>query len=73
MKTLEKRVALVTGSSSGIGQAIAVRLAQSGANVVVNYSGNPKGAEETLARSKRPTPGASSSKLMCRRSLRPTR
>jgi glucose 1-dehydrogenase len=47
MKSLENRVALVTGSSSGIGQAIAEKLAQHGANVVVNYIGHSEGAEET--------------------------
>jgi NAD(P)-dependent dehydrogenase (short-subunit alcohol dehydrogenase family) len=33
--------ALVTGSSQGIGQAIAVRLAQEGSDVVVNYRTHP--------------------------------
>jgi glucose 1-dehydrogenase len=47
MKSLENRVALVTGSSSGIGQAIAERLAQAGASVVINYVGHSEGAEET--------------------------
>ncbi len=48
MKSLENRVALVTGSSSGIGQAIAEKLAQVGANIVINYAGHREGAEETL-------------------------
>jgi glucose 1-dehydrogenase len=48
MKRLEGRVALVTGSSSGIGQAIAKRLAEDGANVVVNYVGRVEGAAETV-------------------------
>jgi glucose 1-dehydrogenase len=48
MKRLENRVALVTGSSSGIGQAIAKRLAEDGANIVINYAGNADGAQETL-------------------------
>ncbi len=48
MKSLENRVALVTGSSSGIGQAIAEKLARNGANVVINYAGNRDGAEDTL-------------------------
>jgi len=48
MKPLENRVALVTGSSSGIGQAIAEKLAQHGANIVINYAGSRAGAEQTL-------------------------
>ncbi|MBD1848026.1 glucose 1-dehydrogenase [Cyanobacteria bacterium FACHB-63] len=45
---LENKVALVTGSSQGIGQAIAIRLAYEGASVVINYRSHPEGAEETL-------------------------
>lgn len=45
---LAGKVALVTGSSQGIGQAIAIRLAQEGANVVINYRSHPEGAQETL-------------------------
>lgn len=43
------RKALVTGSSKGIGRGIAVRLAQEGADVVINYNSDPRGAEEALA------------------------
>ncbi|GAC1324892.1 MAG: SDR family oxidoreductase [Chloroflexota bacterium] len=46
---MDKRVALVTGSSSGIGRAEAVALARAGYDVVVNYSGNEKGARDTAA------------------------
>lgn len=46
--SLAGKVAVVTGSSSGIGQAIALRLASEGAAVVVNYSGHSEGAEATL-------------------------
>ena len=42
------KVALVTGSSRGIGQAIAIRLAQEGASIVINYRSHPEGAQETL-------------------------
>ena len=48
LKCLQGRVAVVTGSSSGIGQAIAGRLAEEGANVVINYFGSPQGADATL-------------------------
>jgi glucose 1-dehydrogenase len=47
---LDGKVALVTGSSQGIGQAIAIRLAQAGANVVINYRSHPAGADTTLDR-----------------------
>jgi glucose 1-dehydrogenase len=43
------RSVLVTGSSKGIGRGIAVRLAQEGADVVINYNSDPRGAEEALA------------------------
>jgi glucose 1-dehydrogenase len=43
------RRALVTGSSKGIGRGIAVRLAREGADVVINYNSDPKGAEQALA------------------------
>jgi glucose 1-dehydrogenase len=46
---LAGKVALVTGSSQGIGQGVVLRLAQEGANVVINYRSHPEGAEETLA------------------------
>jgi glucose 1-dehydrogenase len=49
MARLKDRIAVVTGSSSGIGQGIAVRFAQEGARVVVNYVGHSDGAEQTVA------------------------
>jgi glucose 1-dehydrogenase len=48
MMKLKGKVALVTGSSQGIGQGIVLRLAEAGADVVINYRSHPEGAEETL-------------------------
>jgi glucose 1-dehydrogenase len=47
MDGLQDKVALVTGGSSGIGQAIAIRLGEEGANVAINYVGRPEGAIST--------------------------
>ena len=45
---MSKQIALVTGGSRGIGRAICLELAKSGAHVVVNFRSNKKAAEETL-------------------------
>lgn len=46
---LEGKVALVTGSDSGIGQASAIEFAREGADVVVHYLHDADGAEKTRA------------------------
>ena len=47
MQGLEGKTAIVTGGSSGIGQAIATRLGHDGVNVAVNYVGPLEGAAAT--------------------------
>ncbi|WP_031515305.1 3-oxoacyl-[acyl-carrier-protein] reductase [Desulfofalx alkaliphila] len=46
---LDGKVAIVTGSSRGIGRAVALALAKAGANVVVNYAGRADAANQTAA------------------------
>jgi glucose 1-dehydrogenase len=45
---LKNKVALITGSSQGIGRGIAERFAAEGADIVINFSGNAARAQETL-------------------------
>ena len=47
LRGIEGKNVLVTGGSSGIGQAIAVRFAEYGANVAINYLRQPEEASET--------------------------
>jgi 3-oxoacyl-(acyl-carrier-protein) reductase len=47
---LKDKVSLVSGSSRGIGRAIAIMLAEAGSDVIVNYQSNQAAAEEVVAK-----------------------
>ncbi|WP_320664083.1 3-oxoacyl-[acyl-carrier-protein] reductase [Prochlorococcus sp. MIT 1223] len=47
-KLLEGKTALITGASRGIGKAIALALAETGAEIIVNYSQSPDKAESVV-------------------------
>jgi 3-oxoacyl-[acyl-carrier protein] reductase len=49
MRLLNNKVAIVTGSSRGIGAQIAITLAKAGASVVINYSSDQKPADEIVS------------------------
>lgn len=49
MGNLNGQVAVVTGGSRGIGRAIALKLAENGADIAVVYAGNEQAARETCA------------------------
>jgi 3-oxoacyl-[acyl-carrier protein] reductase len=45
--SLSGKVAIITGASRGIGQAIAIEMAKEGANVIINYRKDEEGAKKT--------------------------
>ncbi|MDE1173524.1 MAG: glucose 1-dehydrogenase [Parvibaculaceae bacterium] len=49
MSNLQGKVAIVTGSAMGLGASVALKLAERGANIVINYSKSEKEAAETMA------------------------
>jgi len=49
MKRLDKKVAIITGASKGIGAATAKAFAAEGAAVIVNYASDKTGAEKVVA------------------------
>lgn len=50
MKEFEGKKVLITGASQGIGSATAVKFAENGARVYINYSRNDEAAKATLAK-----------------------
>ena len=62
MKSLENKIALITGASSGIGKAIALRFGYEGSHVIVNYLNNEEAADQVVQKIK--AEGGSAAKIM---------
>ena len=73
MNNLQGKVAIVTGSSKGIGAGIAARLAADGAPVVVNYSRNAAAADKSWSSASRRQAARPSRCRPTSRSSRPDR
>jgi glucose 1-dehydrogenase len=64
MERLKGKNALITGASSGIGQAIAVRFAAEGANIAINYRSGAEQAEATRVMSRAARPDGTGRELV---------
>lgn len=53
MYNFKNKIALITGGSRGIGKACALRLAQGGCNLVINYRSDERSAEETAEQARK--------------------
>lgn len=61
MPRLQNKNVLITGASSGIGEAVAIRFAQEGANVAINYNSGQDRAEAVLRKAEQASRGIGSS------------
>jgi 3-oxoacyl-[acyl-carrier protein] reductase len=52
MKNLSNKVILVTGASRGIGAAVAIKIADAGAKVIINYASGKEGADMLIEKIK---------------------